>query len=209
MHPADCPRWEYADHPRRAAVLRTEIPKLLAELRKGALKTEEIAGDNRPIHGRLFSQLTPPGFQYYAGHFRGENFRCLKFCPVSVLGDPRGGFPPQTVFAQMDAFIYRVRLALAKIDVLAGDPLAQLTHSVRLACHLLEAFLRIHPYTNGNGHIARLIVWAVLGRYGRWPERWPIEPRPPNPPYVALIMEYRNGNQRPLEEFMINAILGT
>jgi hypothetical protein len=56
--------------------------------------------------------------------------------------------------------------------------------------------------------MARLIVWAVLGRFGRWPERWTVEPRPPNPPYLSLITEYRNGNHQPLEEFMIRMVLG-
>lgn len=167
MHPADCPSWEYADHPRRASVLRSEIPKILAELRNGVVKTEDVAADNRPVHARIFLQLTPSGFQYYAGHFRGENHRCLKFCPVYVSSDLRVGFPPQTVLSAMNAFFYRVRIALAKIDALETDSLAQFTHAVRLACHLFESFLRIHPYVNGNGHIARLIVWAVLGRYKR------------------------------------------
>ncbi len=208
MHPADCPFWEYSDHPRRAVVLRSEIPKVLAELRKNVLKTEDAAGDSRTLHSRIFLQLTPPGFQYFAGHFRGESFRCLKFCSVGIQGDPQVGCPPQTVLSAMNAFIYRVRQGLAKIDGLTGDPLAQFTHSIRLACNLFEVFLRIHPYINGNGHMARLIVWAVLGRYDRWPESWPVEPKPPDPPYTSMITEYRKGNHGPLEDFMIRTVLG-
>lgn len=140
MHPADCPLWEYSEHPRRAGVLRSEIPKVLAELRNGVLKSEDAAADSRALHGRIFSQLTPPGYQYYAGHFRGENQRCLKFCSVGILGDSSVGFPPQTVLTAMDAFIYRVGQGLAKLDGLNHDSLAQFTHAIRFACNLLKFF---------------------------------------------------------------------
>jgi fido (protein-threonine AMPylation protein) len=183
MHPPDCPVFEYSNHPRCERVLRAEIPKVLAELRRGVLQTEQLAGDSRAVHGRIFSALTPPGYTYFAAHFRGEDFRCLKFYTVRVASDPRVGYPPQSVEAAINALIYRVRLGVSKIDALT-DPLAQFTYAIRLACHLFELLLRIHPYANGNGHMARLAVWAVLGRYGRWPEQWPVEPRPPDPPYT-------------------------
>jgi Fic family protein len=40
------------------------------------------------------------------------------------------------------------------------------------------AFVTIHPYANGNGHAARLVVWALLLRYGFQPTGWPVDPRP-------------------------------
>ncbi|MHB8383953.1 MAG: Fic family protein [Candidatus Binataceae bacterium] len=207
LHPSDCAQFEYEQHHKRNQVLRSEIPKILGELRRGVITTEQAAADSRTIHARIFSSLTPPGFSYFAGHFRGEDFRCLKYYTVGVAGDPRVGHAPETVKAAMDALIYRVRSALAKIDMLT-DPLAQFTYSIRLACNIFELLLRIHPYANGNGHMARLAVWAILGRYGRWPERWPVEPRPPTEPYILLIQQYRSGNRQPLEEFMIRIVLG-
>src|SRR5580658_9409020 len=178
MHPPDCPFFEYDRHHKCEQVLRSEVPKILGELRRNILKTEQVAGDSRAIHGRVFSSLTPPGFSYFAGHFRGEDFRCLKYYTVGVMGDPRVGHAPETVNAAMEALIYRVRSGLAKIDTLT-DSLAQFTYSIRLACNVFELLLLIHPYGNGNGHMARFAVWAILGRYGHWPESWPVEPRPP------------------------------
>ncbi len=183
MHPPDCPPWEYANHPKRDQVLRVEVQKILGGLRSSKIPTEALTGDSRPIHGQVFSALTPSGYSYFAGHFRGENFRCLKFCPVTAGGDPRVGHAPQIVQATMNAFGYRARLAFSKIDGLS-DPLAKFAYAIRLASNFFELFLRIHPYMNGNGHMARFIVWATLGRYGYWPERWPVEPRPPDPPYI-------------------------
>jgi Fic family protein len=75
-----------------------------------------------------------------------------------------------------------------------------------LACRVFEVFLRIHPYANGNGHAARFLIWCLLSRYGYWPKGWPIEPRPPDPPYTHLISEYRNGNWEPLEEFVLKTV---
>jgi len=52
----------------------------------------------------------------------------------------------------------------------------KLAYAVIFACSIFVTFLQIHPYANGNGHAARLVVWAILGRYGYWPKSWPIEP---------------------------------
>jgi Fic family protein len=79
---------------------------------------------------------------------------------------------------------------------------------VVVACMVFELFLRIHPYANGNGHAARFCTWAILGAFGYWPERWPIEPRPPDPPYTQLLVDYRNGNRVPLERYLLSCIAG-
>ena len=84
----------------------------------------------------------------------------------------------------------------------------KLIYTVTFACRVFEIVLRVHPYANGNGHAARFIVWAILGRYGFWPRSWPLDPRPPDPPYSRLISEYRSGNHQPLEEFVIRAVIG-
>jgi Fic family protein len=206
MHPADCPKWEYDDHPRRFEILREEVPTILSELRLQKLATKQLVGDNRLIHLRLFRNLTPAGCDYYAGHYRGEGFRCLLFHKVGVGDDPRVGYPPEIVDAHIKALIQRVDAAVRKIDLLT-DPVEKLYAAVQLASHYLESFFRIHPYVNGNGHMGRFGVWAILGRYGYWPTRWPVEPRPPNPPYRDLIVSYRNGDHAPLETFFLTMLI--
>lgn len=79
-------------------------------------------------------------------------------------------------------------------------------HVVALASRVFEALLRIHPYVNGNGHIARLIVWCILGRYGYWPLRWTIDPRPTFPEYTVAIKEYRSGNPDMLERMIMQCL---
>jgi fido (protein-threonine AMPylation protein) len=166
-----------------------------------------LAGDARIVHRRLFQHLTPLSCDYFAGHYRGEDFRCLRECPAVITSDPRVGAPFAMVNGLMADLIARMSVALDKIDRLT-DPSERLLGAVRLASYFLEYFLRVHPYANGNGHIARFGVWAILGRYGHWPEQWPVDPRPPDPPYVELIVRYRNGEQAPLEVFLLSMLIG-
>ncbi len=85
----------------------------------------------------------------------------------------------------------------------------RLRYLVALTCHVFELFLRIHPFANGNGHAGRLIVWSLLGRFGHWPRKWPVEPRPDDPPYTELIKRYRDGDRVPLEAFMLKSLIPT
>ena len=77
---------------------------------------------------------------------------------------------------------------------------------VRVACDIFVYFLEIHPYANGNGHMARFILTAILGRYGLWLSKWTIEARPADPPYSGAIKSYRDGNRINLERFVLSCI---
>jgi Fic family protein len=99
---------------------------------------------------------------------------------------------------------------LAGLIALDSDTLftakEKLHYVVALASRAFVEFLTVHPYANGNGHAARLIVWSILGRYGYWPDRWTVEPRP-DPPYLELIVLYRNGNALPLESHILQMLI--
>lgn len=207
MHPPDCPQvWEYEGHPRRAE-LATRAAAILLALRRGLLDTAALATDSRPAHQDLFDYLAPPECPYFAGHYRGEDFRCLRHCPVGVRGDPRVGATPQRVLTQMAQAAQTVRDGMLALDRTAAPEHERLMTTVALACQTFELFLRIHPYVNGNGHAARFVLLAILGRYGYWPRGWTIDPRPGNPDYLAMILAYRNGDLRPLEEFVLLSIV--
>lgn len=90
----------------------------------------------------------------------------------------------------------------------AVAPHERLVAAVALACQVFELVLRIHPYVNGNGHVARFVLLAILGRYGYWPRALTIDPRPGHPGYLAMIIAYRDGDPRPLEEFILRSIVG-
>ena len=60
--------------------------------------------------------------------------------------------------------------------------------AVVVACRAHAWFVHIHPYANGNGHMGRLLVVAILGRYGYWLQKWTIDPNPSSVlPYIQMI----------------------
>ncbi len=55
-----------------------------------------------------------------------------------------------------------------------------------------------------NGNRIRGLNWN--NAYPR-PKDWPVEPRPPDPPYIDLLVAFRNGNRQAREDFFVSAIL--
>jgi hypothetical protein len=207
MHPLDCPEWEYNGHPNRG-LISVRIADIVFDLRTEAKSTLTVAADTRESHRAVFHDLVPVRYEYYAGHYRGELFRCLRFYSVGIQGDPRVGATPDTVKFLMTELGATIRAALLALDgnVLLPDR-EKLRYIVVCACQVFVHFLTIHPYANGNGHMGRLVVWSILGRYGHWPNRWTIEPRPPDPPYSELIVRYRNGDREPLERYIVQMLI--
>jgi len=208
MPSADCPEWEYDRHPRRLE-LQGRIQTVVREL--GARRpTAALLTDTRPVHARLFDGLTPTGFEYYAGHYRGEDFPCLRSYYVEVGGDPALAAAPALVQNYMSQLAIRLVQGIAALDYATQERIsasARVLTVVQFACRVFELFLRIHPYANGNGHVARFVVWGVLGRYGYLPKGWPIDPRPSDPPYTQLIAAYRAGDVAGLESFIPNCLI--
>lgn len=212
MHPADCPKWEYEDVPNYKIFLRRQIKNTLVQLRSGKIDTFINVQDTRPIHHHFFHKLTPTHFPYFSGNYRGEDFRCLKFYHVQVRSDPRVGTLPHAVRSSMTQLEHKIREGFAALDFANNLPNARLPikrkilYTTIFACRIFEAFLTIHPYANGNGHLGRFTIWCILGRYGFWPKKWPIDPRPEDP-YIQAIKEYRSGNPALLEQYVLQCIV--
>lgn len=207
MHPYDCPGWEYEHHPSRSNVI-DEIKRIVTGLGSGHIETRSLIVDSRAVHQTVFQTVTPTDCEYYAGHYRGEAFRCLRHYAVTIPSDPRVGAPAYSVDYLMRELASVIGVGLLALD--ADDSLSvneKLRYIVTLACRVFVAFLTIHPYANGNGHAGRLIVWCVLGRYGHWPKHWSVDPKPPDPPYSALIKLYRDGQTEPLEKYILQTLI--
>lgn len=159
--------------------------------------------------------MTSVGHEYFAGNYRGSEFRCLRHYEVGIKSDDLVGTRASLVAVQMTVFVTTTLSAIGAHDAAAKLPNAQLPAKDRFQylvwtiCEILCEFLRIHPYANGNGHVSRLIVWVILARFGYWPKRWPFEERPPDPPYSGCLSAYRRGNKAPLEDFVYKCIKGT
>lgn len=214
MHPPDCPQeWEYDHHPNRVSVLRKALKEIIFSLRNGQIDPSIAVADTRPIHLALFKDLAPEDAPYYAGYYRGEDFRCIKYVQVGVQGDPRVGWPPYIVPESMEKLRISVQNTIAKLDKIFCDAGLKRTEKekvlflVDVVSYFFEFFLRIHPYVNGNGHTARFCVWAILGHYGYWIANFPIDPRPPNPPYNDMIVSFRNGDKIPLAVYILKNLI--
>jgi fido (protein-threonine AMPylation protein) len=131
-----------------------------------------IGKDTRPVHQRYFKDLTPVGFEYYAGHYRGEDFTCLKSFRVHVPSDPMVGHPPDRGSDDMIVFASDFEGVVADGDIVWSanaqviSPAEKLYRVVQLGVALFVYLLQIHPFANGNGHMARFFLIAFLSRYG-------------------------------------------
>lgn len=211
----DCPgEWEYKDHPDYNKALPVRTRQLLIAFRAGEIDGNEHLLDSRPSHYSLFQDVTPIGFDYFAGHYRGEDYPCLLEYEVGIASDPTVGEEPSKVSVEMDNFKRVIRDGVNALDsgtVVPNSVVSKeqkIVYIVAIACRVFVEFLRIHPYANGNGHIGRFLIFTILGRYGYWPKRWPLNDRPPDPPYSRLIAEYRRGKKTAFENFVLKCILG-
>lgn len=205
----DCDGWEYTSHPQAQTVVDA-CKQFLVELRDDPLSKVAALSETRPFHASLFAAVVPAACPYLAGHYRGEDYDCLREAQVSFGGHV--GTLPVGVLGAMGIYHQDLIDGLADLDAAAKDPVKPLGGSafvVRLAqvcAAALTRFLTIHPYKNGNGHMARLLVWVILGRYSMLPKRWWLNNRPPG--YAALLTLHRNGDRKPLEKFILECIVG-
>ncbi len=211
--PPTVPHWEYESHKDRVSILRTVTASLYADLRNGTIDCVAALCDTRPFHKRLFTELTPPAYSGFAGNYRGQKQPpYLRRYEVGVPANPLVGERAVQVNRRMVSLATRTRRAIARLDSSWGGSKDDTSDGERLfsvvqaACEWFSEFLVIHPYANGNGHVARFGLLAFLGRYGYWPSSFTIEPRPFGDVYSKAILEHQNGTPEPLEELVLNAI---
>lgn len=211
MKPHNCPsEWEYKVHPDYNAILPTRCRDSLIKLSAGNATNPNKIQDTRNEHGEMFAGLTPHACDYFAGHYRGEDYKCLRYYEVGVDGDPLVGAPSDYVAAEMAIFGKTVLDAIAALDAAHTLPTTvlpeehKLLHAVQVSCRALTEFLRIHPYANGNGHMGRWLVIALLHRYGFWPKSWPLDG---HPPYDQHLHDYRRGHRDGLEAFVLSCCI--
>jgi Fic family protein len=202
--------WEYKDHPLRNTELPTKAADILSKILDNTISIESILSDSRKIHLHLFENLTPTDALCYAGHYRGEDFENLKNYWVGIQSDPRVGYAPSIVQESMQLFADIANQTMSNLDATNSHQLLELDQkiciTVEKACDLLELFLRIHPYVNGNGHVARIMLWGILQKYGYNPLGWTIDTRPLDPPYSNYIKQFREGKKTPLIAFVLRMI---
>jgi fido (protein-threonine AMPylation protein) len=202
--------WEYKDHVLRNTELPAKATDILRKILDNQVTIENILSDSREIHRYLFENLTPTKALNYAGHYRGEDFENLKNYWVGIQDDPRVGYAPSIVNDAMVLFGSIANNTMKNLDSTNSHNLLEIDQKIYItveqACELFEFFLRVHPYVNGNGHIARIILWGVLQKYGYNPIGWTIDTRPLDPPFSNYIKQFREGKKIPLISFVLRLI---
>jgi hypothetical protein len=211
FHPPDCGEWQYESHPKRKAVLQRVSQEIFGEIKNSTVDAIKLVLNTRSYHARLFRELTPKNQLYLAGHYRGESFRCLQARQARIAVNPLVGLAPDLVIKAMLQFAQTTSIDIKELDKYHLDttttPPDRLLYTVQQACDMFAKFLLIHPYANGNGHIARILLMAVLFRYHYLLRDFPIEPRPsPNADYGAAIISHQLGDATPLQKFIADRI---
>jgi hypothetical protein len=212
MHPAWCPRWEYSTDPYADPILQGRTKEVLLWVVGESRHIQSRAcHDTRHVHGWCFRDLVPSSVKYYAGHYRGENFACLRYSQVGIPSNPLVGAQPTAVFFEITALADDVRAALRQLDHLHRAPdiltsrAEKLRRTIEVVAAVFSAFLVIHPYVNGNGHMGRFIAVTLMIRFGLRPQRFPVHPSP-SAPYSQVIKRYQNGDTEPLIEYFLSCL---
>ena len=106
MHPPTCPEWDYENVANFENFLIAAVKQILAAIKNNSFDTAPTIADTRPIHKTFFHDLVPADHSYFAGHYRGEDFVCLKYYTVGVNNDPRVGHQRRIDVVERDLFVH-------------------------------------------------------------------------------------------------------
>ena len=196
--------WEYESHP-NFCMVEKKCNQILTSMSDFEKEQADYLGDTRPMHRLMFCDVTPKSCDYFAGNYRGENYQYLVNYNVSIGGFL--GVDAELVDDVMKEFSSQLAKVIdeyeSKISELDLSENEKLLTYVELIAYFFAKFLVIHPYANGNGHMARLLVWVLLKQKGLHQEFWAVSERPGVPKGVPLdecIHYFRLGSVEHLNE---------
>ena len=208
-HHTNCQNWGYDQHPARQD-LKTRCERLEKVIQRRPSYFQTCGFDTRAGHAYMFNAMAPANCSCIIGKYRGDaSCPDLCACTVGVDGDRRVGTAPDEVAAAMVELESRCA-ALVSVHQrwCAGlganqPPRNALLRFVRVLATVIENFLTIHPYMDGNGHSARLLVYLMMSRAGYTPVHWAIDEKQP---YSDALTAHRDGKPGALQAFLVNAI---
>lgn len=188
-------------------ILEERSQTVLLDLRDSVETDTSKLCDTREIHKFLFKGLTKPGLEICVGNYRTDKGSKELNCEV-FFGSHRG-CPPTYVAEKLEVLRTKIRSSLR---LLAGNYrnesevifLANLLHAT---AEILRDFILIHPYRDGNGHISRYIVCAIVIPRGYEPKRWRIHPRPEGD-YAYAMRALGDQNNVALIDMLADDLLG-
>lgn len=182
-----------------------DLPKIAENLRRVVRRiVEEAAQRNPPSvamardwHRQVFRGVRVP-VAAYVGGIRGEDTPELVDYEVAV--GRLLGVGSRKVAAELARFEASMRAAVAKLDGIlpVGETQVEqeaLRSVLTLSAHAHGEWVRIHPFANGNGRVARLWAnWCAV-RYGL-PPFVRLRPRPEGNGYAIAAADSMRGRHR-------------
>lgn len=178
--PGEAPApWDIQKCPRARTELTASCKAIRARLETADFETKRaFLCDTRAVHQELFGPYAPPSFAVYAGAYRGALDTPLEARAATVL------YKDHPILRSHNPTVRPGRVA-ERMEALAGHIAESLENADAGALYFKRCvrafaeFLLIHPYLDGNGHIARLVL-AVMLDVGGIEARptWTIHPRP-------------------------------
>jgi len=166
--------------------------------------------DTRPAHTYIYKGMAPADCSCIIGNYRGDP-SCSQLKVEVGTADPQVGLPYILVQNAMKVFDARCA-SLVKVHekwlVEKGATQAArngLLKFVSVLADVLQQFLTIHPYMDGNGHCGRLLVFMMMARAGYTPVNWDVDSKQP---YGQALSDHRRGKPGALQTFLLQAIVG-
>jgi Fic family protein len=185
--------------------LRSNLERVLEDVVTSANRRSNFTATLiKRWHREIMAGLEAPRPRFI-GRFRGE---------PGLEGEPiyvglHAGVTAALVVGEVDKFIRRLQTVLKRLDKLSppGKELDAdgLQAVVELAAWVHSEWVRIHPFSNGNGRIARILTNGVLMRYGL-PPVLRLRPRPQSP-YSHAGAEGMIGNSKPMAALLRRLLL--
>ena len=196
--------WDYEAHKNRLLVTKA-CQKLQARVAKDIEEIKQVKQDTRGFHYEIFKSVTPANKTAFAGNYRGSEFQYLKNYNVSI-GNHRGTVANQVAESMREFHLLFVKsLEQFNQKSLELPKETKLILYSRLISHFVVTFLSIHPYANGNGHISRLIAWAMFCDKGFNIQSWDLDKRP-DQPFDSFIAMYQQGHRDSMAHYFMQLL---
>lgn len=188
------PSW-HEDDPKNLSLIQANAAQLITALRATAAERRLLtAADLCHWHAQLYAGCQVP-VAGYLGHFRGDpavteliNYEVGLGAPLKDGTLEKMGVWARRVSEEMAAVLAGLNAVFADLDgrLPIGRPprtADEMLQVISFAALAHGELLRVHPFANGNGRIARLLVAFICLRYGV-PMFVHIKPRPESDEYL-------------------------